>query len=106
MKQKQPWIGFVHVQPKGGVNPLGEGLKGAFAHALALAVDSESYEELIRTALEEAGLQAVEFQDVSPVDEYRREDRISDDMEDLIASLSAEHPVQFDTFDAYRGHDA
>ena len=96
----------MHVQPKGDANPLGEGFKGAFAHILALAVGAESYKDRAHRALENEGLFVIEFRDVSPVAEYRKEDRISQDMESLIASLSPEYPVQFDTFDAYREHDA
>ena len=106
MSAEQPWIGFVHVQPGEGVNPLGEGRKGAFVHALALAVDSKSYKARVFRALEEENLLVVEFRDVAPVARYREDDRIPEDMEDLIASLSSEYPVQFDTFDAYREHDA
>ena len=103
---EQPWIGLVHVQPKEGVNPLGCGIKGAFAHALALATDATSYETRVLNALDAENLFVIEFKDVATVIRYRRDCRISEDMEDLISSLSNEHPVQFDTFDAYRDHNA
>lgn len=106
MKTEQPWIGFVHVQPKEGINPLGKGLKGAFTHVVALAMDSESYKERANKALDEDGLCVIEFKDVSPVSEYRKDGRIPEDMEELIASLTSDNQVQFDTFDAYRAHDA
>jgi hypothetical protein len=106
MQQPQPWIGFVHVQAKSDPNPLGEGLKGAFSHVIALAVDTEDFMSRVISALESEGLFAIEFKDVSPVTRYRDEDRISPDMEVLIKSLSLENPVQFDTFDAYREYNA
>lgn len=106
MKVEQPWIGLVHVQPKGSINPLGQGLKGAFTHVIALATDSESYQELAQTALDEDGFYIIEFRDVSPVSQYRKEGRIPEDMEELISSLSSDNKVQFDTFDAYREHNA
>ncbi|HEU0100490.1 MAG TPA: hypothetical protein VFQ67_17150 [Allosphingosinicella sp.] len=106
MKREQPWIGFVHVQPKGDVNALGGSFKGAFTHVLALAYDSEAYKDRARTALEAEDLHVVEFSDIAPVSEYRKDGRVSVEMEALICSLSAEYPVQFDTFDAYREYDA
>jgi hypothetical protein len=106
MEVEQPWIGLVHVQPKEGFNPLGPGLKGAFAHVIALATDSESYQERAHRALDEDGFYVIEFRDVSPAWKYRTEGRIPEDMEDLLLSLSPNNQVQFDTFDAYRDHDA
>ena len=55
MKPEQPWIGFVHVQPNGEMNPLGKGLKGAFAHVVALATTAETYKARTRGALEKEG---------------------------------------------------
>lgn len=106
MASEEPWIGFVHVQPRAGLEPLGEGLKGAYAHILALASSFESYEEVVRQSLYEEGLVLIELKDVSPISVYREEGRIPSDMDELIGSLSSEFPVQFDTFDAYREHDA
>lgn len=106
MNVEQPWIGFVHVQPKRTGSSLGDGLKGAFAHVLALATDHELYQERARRALDEEGLYVIEFKDIAPVSEYRKDGRIPEDMEELIASLCSDNQVEFDTFDAYREHDA
>lgn len=106
MAQEQPWIGFVHVQPKGNVNPFGKGRKGAFAHVLALATGSDSYRDRTSRALEDEGLLVIEIDDIAPVDEYRAEGRIPEDMDDLIDALSPDYPVQFDSFDAYGEFDA
>jgi hypothetical protein len=106
MDLEQPWIGLVHVQPKKGKNPLGPGLKGAYTHVIALAADLESYKDRACKALEREGLCVIEISDVSPVEDYRSEGRIDDNLEDLVSILSPEYPVQFDAFDAYFEHDA
>lgn len=106
MQHEQPWIGLVHVQPKEGKSPLGPGLKGAYTHVVALASDPESYKDRACKALEREDLHVVEINDVSTVEDYRSEGRIDDELEDLIAILSSEYPVQFDEFDAYFDHDA
>ncbi len=101
MVLEQPWIGFVHVQPIGKMNPLGEGRTGAFAHVLALASGPDSYRDKTSRALEDNGLIVIEIENIALVDEYRAEGRIIEDLDDLIDALSPEYPVQFDTFDAY-----
>lgn len=106
MPDVEPWIGFVHVQPAKGLNPFGEGPKGAFTHVLALAAGADSYRDLASRTLQDYGLVVVEMSDIAPVAAYRAATRISADMEELIGLLSDEHPVQFAVFDTYRHHDA
>jgi hypothetical protein len=100
------WIGFVHVQPLGKLNPFGEGPKGAFTHALALADNSEHYRQLVDHSLRENGLIPIEFTDVCPLSDYVAQDRISDATWEIAESVTVDHPVQFDLFDTYRSHDA
>ncbi len=102
----EPWIGFLHIQPSGAENPFGEGRKGAFTHALALASSAENFQQQVHTALSEQGLFAIEFSDVAPLDAYAAEDRVSEEMRQLADSLSSDEPVQFDVFDTYTAHDA
>ena len=106
MKQEEPWIGFVHVQPRGRQNPLGDCIKGAFTHVIALAAGREAFIQMAYRALEEADLRVVEINDVASVADYRVTGRISEEMEALVSSLSSAFPVQFDIFDTYRELDA
>jgi hypothetical protein len=94
------------VQPLGKLSPFGEGPKGAFTHALALADNSEHYCQRVNHSLRENGLIPVEFRDVSPLADYLAQDRISEEMRELEESVTVDHPVQFDVFDTYRSHGA
>ena len=104
MKQREPWIGFVHVVPS-GPSPLGDN-RGAFVNALALAADENDYRERVCAALSDLTLLAIEIRDVATVADYATEDRISDEMQSLADSLSDDEAVQFDTFHAYDEPDA
>jgi hypothetical protein len=71
-----------------------------------LANNSKNYEECVRAALNESGFYVIEFKDVSTVRKYRAHNRISKDIDELVAFLSPDEPIQFDIFDAYREYDA
>ncbi len=102
----EPWIGFVHVQPSGAENPFGEGRKGAFTHALALASSAENFQQQVHHALSEHGLLVIELRDIAPLAAYAAEARVSEEIQELADSLSSAEPVQFDVFDTYTDHDA
>lgn len=100
------WIGFVHVQPLGKLNPFGEGRKGAYTHVLALATSLEQYQQRVSQSLHEHGLIAIEFSDVATIAEYASQDRVSEVMQQLANDVTANRLVRFDVFDTYRDHDS
>ena len=100
------WIGFVHVQPLGEPNPFGEDRKGALTHALALATSLEQYQQRVVQSLHDHGLVAIECSDVATFAKYASQDRISEDMQEMVDNVTADRLVQFDVFDTYRDHDS
>lgn len=106
MADLEPWIGLVHVQPALGTTPFGPGILGGYAHAVALAVNSEGFMSKVTTELAFYSLMPIEFDDVASVEDYESEGRISDEMADLIAELSASQEVRFRSFDTYDSHDS
>lgn len=102
----EPWIGLVHVRPAGNPNALGNGRRGAYVNAVALARSADDFRALVETCLVPDGLKIINISDLAPVREYRMEDRINQEIDDLIRELSSSQMVLFDIFDAYSRDDS
>lgn len=105
-REREPWIGLVHLKPIRKPNILGPGHKGAYVNVVVLAADAAQFRAAVENAVWHDGLYVVETDDVEPVEIYRRDGRINEDIEALISILSDVHPVQFDIFDVYSEDDA
>lgn len=104
--QLTPWIGFVHMRTRVAISCLGKGVKGAYAHILALATDEIDYYERVRSEIDALGLEFIEISDVDTVESYRQDGRIWGELEELSLILSPKFPVQYRTFDTYYNDDA
>lgn len=104
--ETEPWIGNVHVRPNAGSNSLGPSRLGAYANIIALARSEEEYKSLVREEMKCEELLVIEFDDIATVDTYRREGRISKEIDALCDALSTQYPVQYKTFDCYSADDA
>jgi hypothetical protein len=95
-----PWIGLVEVRARPGNDTLG-GAPGAFVNIVALATSEQSFIERVSACLEEYGFDPLDFTDVVLFEEWSQRNSAHQDIEELVALLSAQNPVQFDEFQAY-----
>lgn len=105
-KNKEPWIGLVHVRPSGAENALGGDRKGAYVNTVALADSPADFLRLVEDSLRPDGLIVIEIEDLDKVDKYRSEGRIDEHMDYLIGQLGPEWMVLFDDFHTYGNDDA
>lgn len=105
-REREAWIGLVHLKPIRVPNILGPGHKGAYVNVVALATDAAQFHASVENAVRRDGLYVVETDDVEPVRVYRRDGRMNEEIEGLIDTLSDLRPIQFDIFDVYTEDDA
>jgi hypothetical protein len=94
-------IGLVHVRAK-TTNQILSTARGAYANALALANDEESFRFEIRAALETLGLDVDEVEDAEPFDVRLSAHSVDLELEDLANQVNVACSVQFGTFHSYR----
>jgi hypothetical protein len=104
-KEREAWIGMVHVRPLEGCTVLGRDAKGAYGNIAALASSAGDYNELVRSTLQADRLLVLEVSDLHPARVYKAEDRQSDYLNYLVDQLSISFPVQFHTFYNYSNDD-
>ena len=99
------WIGRFDVKPLAGNNDLGSA-KGAIVNVVALAADEDDYVRLVAATMTEYEFEIVGYEDVAPLNEWLKENRVHPDLQQLARGLTAEHPIQFDEFQSYVSDDA
>jgi len=76
--------------------------RGAYANALALAKDEESFRREIRHALEALGLELQEVEDAEPFVVRRSVHSLEPEIENLANQVNTSGGTQFGTFHSYR----
>jgi hypothetical protein len=99
------WIGLVGVGPLPGSKTLGEA-KGAYVNALAVALNSQQYEETVKAALDELALFAFEFEDVEQFSERASRMELDEKLHDLAEGALRSGRVCFDDFHTYANTDS
>lgn len=105
MTLEQKWIGLLHVRPQSGAAPLSTGAAGAYGNVVALAKSEAEYRQRVAEALNADSLLIVEWENVQTEDTYRKQGLLSPYLEEMLASLSDDHPIQLHTFYNYMQDD-
>lgn len=94
------WIGLVNVVAMPGSDVLGEDA-GAYVNALAMSSSSQNFEDLVRDALSDLGLDALEFEDVEVLSGRVERFDVEGSLLDLAEEVRGAGGVRFGDFHAY-----
>ena len=100
MKSTEVWIGRFDVKPRPGNDALGAA-KGAIVNVIAVATSGDSFIQMVKSAMSEHEFDTLHYEDVTPLVYWRKNNTLSEGLEDLVNSLTSEFPIQFDEFHSY-----
>lgn len=99
------WTALVHVKPKSRNHALSKGAKGAYSNAIGRARNAREFEERVRKAAQELGLEVIQFEDLETLDERIKHADVSKSLWDLAESIQDTEQVYFDAFYNYSADD-
>ena len=99
-KQKEIWIGLVHVKARKGNDSL-DGADGAFVPMLALALSSGDFVSMSTIQLNSYDFDVIEVEDIERYEDRLKHFEVDENIKDLAHRVSERDPVVMDVFQAY-----
>jgi len=104
MTSTEIWIGRFDVKPRPGNDALGAA-KGAIVNVVALAMNSDKFVQMVKSAMNEYEFDTLHYDDVSRLVDWTRNNSLDEGLQSLVKSLTDEFPIQFDEFQSYLHDD-
>ena len=101
MKQnKQLWIGLVGADQRPGVSFLGDA-KGGYMNVVASAANAGEFEQKVKRALDELGLELIDMDDAEPLAKRLSRETATEEVSNMANTVRKLDSVAFGTFYRY-----